>query len=187
MTLEELTTRLNLLQPLPDEALPSNAYPAAVLLPLLPSEQGLELILTRRSKALRHHPGQVCFPGGRADSSDVSLWHTALRESFEEIGLLPELCKPLAQLPAQHTISDFALTPFIGVIEGTPNFVLNPGEVTALYKVPLSYALDLHHHHVFKLRRKGRVHKVIFIRWQGIWIWGITAAIIHQLSLQIAP
>lgn len=186
MTLDELKTRLNLLPPLPDPHLPAHAYPAAVLMPVLQTGQGLELILTRRSRHLRNHPGQVSFPGGRVESTDTSLWHTAVRESWEEIGLLPELCQPLAQLQAQYTISDFALTPFVGLIEGSPEFKLNPGEVDELFQVPLEYLLDLRHHHLFYANRQGQRHQVVFIRWRGVWIWGITAAIIHQLAQQIA-
>ncbi|WP_298716562.1 CoA pyrophosphatase [uncultured Oceanisphaera sp.] len=186
MTLNELETRIKLFQPRPDPHLPDHAFPAAVLVPLLQAEQGLELVLTRRSRHLRQHPGQISFPGGRADSTDPSLWHTALRESFEEIGLAPELCRQLARLRAQHTISGFALTPFIGVIEGQPDFILNPAEVEELFRVPLDYVLDLRHHHLFSLRRQGRWHRVVFIRWNGVWIWGITAAVIHQFARQIA-
>jgi 8-oxo-dGTP pyrophosphatase MutT (NUDIX family) len=186
MTREQLLTRFNLLTPAPDPVLPAQARPAAVLLPLLDGEQGLELVLTRRSRQLRQHPGQVSFPGGRVDDTDASLWHTALRESQEEIGLDPALCRPLGRLPAQHTVSGFALTPFIGLIEGRPHCVLNPQEVDEVFQVPLAYALDLRRHHLFTLRRQGRLHTVCFIPWQGTWIWGITAAVIHQFALQIA-
>lgn len=186
MTLNELKTRLNLLAPQPDPHLPTYAHPAAVLMPLLQTGQGLELVLTRRSQLLRHHPGQVSFPGGRMDATDSSLWHTALRESWEEIGLLPELCQPLGQLQAQYTISGFALTPFIGLVAGQPRFRLNPGEVDEVFQVPLDYLLDLRQHHLFTFNRQGQSHEVVFIRWQGMWIWGITAAVIHNLAQQIA-
>ncbi|WP_417615217.1 CoA pyrophosphatase [Oceanisphaera sp.] len=187
MTLDELKTRINLIPPLPDPHLPPHAFPAAVLMPLLQTGRGLELVLTRRSRHLRHHPGQVSFPGGRADSTDASLWHTAVRESWEEIGLLPEQCQPLAQLQAQYTISGFALTPFVGLIEGSPNFKPNPAEVDEVFRVPLDYILDLRHHHTFHLRRKDRSrHQIVFIRWHGLWIWGVTAAVIHQFALQVA-
>ena len=186
MTLDELKTRINLLTPGQDPHLPKCAHPAAVLMPLLQTAQGLELVFTRRSRQLRHHPGQVSFPGGRMDATDTSLWHTALRESWEEIGLKPELCQPLAQLQAQYTISGFALTPFIGLIAGQPQFTLNPAEVDELFQVPLDYLLDLRHHHLFQLHRQGRSHEVVFIRWQGLWIWGITATVIHQFAQQIA-
>lgn len=186
MTREQLLTRLNLLAPAPDPVLPCHARPAAVLLPLLEGEEGLELVLTRRSRHLRHHPGQISFPGGRVDDTDASLWHTALRESQEEIGLDPALCRPLARLRAQHTVSGFALTPFIGLVEGRPDFVPNPDEVDEVFRVPLDYLLDLDHHYLYYLHRRGRRHTVCFIPWQGIWIWGITAAVIHQFAVQVS-
>ncbi|ART79373.1 CoA pyrophosphatase [Oceanisphaera avium] len=186
MTLSELKTRINLLTPRPDPTLPRHAHAAAVLMPIVEGSCGLELILTRRSLELRHHPGQVSFPGGRFDSTDASLWHTALRESWEEIGLLPHLCQPLGQLEAQYTVSGFALTPFIGLVSGQPSFKLNPSEVAAVFQVPLDYLLDLRHHHIFRLNRQGQEHEVIFIRWQQVWIWGITARVIHNFSKQIA-
>lgn len=186
MNLEELKTRINLLLPLADPHLPHYAHPAAVLMPLIDTKQGLELVLTRRSQQLRHHPGQVSFPGGRAEATDASLWHTALRESYEEIGLLPELCQPLGQLQAQHTISGFALTPFIGLVAGQPCFTLNPSEVAEVFQVPLDYLLNLEHHHTFTFSRRGQRHSVVFIRWHRLWIWGITAAVIHNFAQQIA-
>ena len=186
MTLDELITRINLLPPAPDPGWPAHARPAAVLMPLLEGDQGLELVLTRRSRHLRQHPGQISFPGGRVDEGDASLWHTALRESEEEIGLPPECCRLLARLRAQYTISGFALTPFVGLVQGQPEFVLNPAEVDELYRVPLDYLLDLRHHHVLSQHRRGKLHRVVFIHWRGLWVWGITAAVIHQFARQIA-
>ncbi|GAA3529373.1 CoA pyrophosphatase [Zobellella aerophila] len=186
MTRAELLARFNLLPPLSDPFLPAHAQAAAVLLPLQEGERGLELILTRRSRHLRHHPGQVSFPGGRVEETDISLWHTALRESEEEIGLDPSLCQPLGRLRAQYTVSGFALTPFVGLVDASARFTANPAEVEEVFQVPLEYLLDLRRHHLFTLRRRGRLHTVCFIRWQGIWVWGITAAVLHQFALQVA-
>ncbi|PSJ47786.1 CoA pyrophosphatase [Zobellella endophytica] len=186
MTRDELVTRLNLLPPLPDPVLPAQARPAAVLMPLVEGAQGLELVFTRRSRWLRHHPGQVSFPGGRVDEGDPSLWFTALRESEEEIGLEPGRCRPLGRLRAQYTVSGFALTPFVGLVEGQPRFILNPAEVDEVFQVPLGYLLDFDRHYLYRLYRRGRVHTVCFIPWHNTWIWGVTAAIIHQFALQIA-
>lgn len=182
----ELLTRFNLLPPLSDPLLPTDAKVAAVLMPLLEGEQGLELVLTRRSRHLRHHPGQVSFPGGRAEAGDLSLWHTALRESEEEIGLDPALCQPLGRLRAQYTVSGFALTPFVGLVDASARFTANPAEVDEIFQVPLVHVLDLQRHHLFTLRRRDRLHTVCFIRWRGLWIWGITAAVLHQFALQVA-
>lgn len=186
MTLDELITRINLLPPQPDDGWPGHARPAAVLMPVLEGREGLELVLTRRSRHLRQHPGQISFPGGRVDKEDASLWHTALRESEEEIGLPPARCRQLARLRAQYTISGFALTPFVGLVEGQPEFVLNPDEVDELYRIPLDYLLDLRHHHVLSQQRRGKLHRVVFIRWHGLWVWGITASVIHQFAHQVA-
>ena len=80
---------------------------AAVLVPIVKRESGFNLILTQRASHLRHHPSQISFPGGKAEPSDLSLIHTAIRETNEEIGIDPAHIKPLAKLNTIPTISEY--------------------------------------------------------------------------------
>jgi len=87
--------------------------PAAVLIGVTEAE---EIILTKRSAKLKHHPGQVAFPGGKQDPTDANLTDTALREAQEEIGLPAELVEPLGSLPPHETVTSFQVTPIVGLI-----------------------------------------------------------------------
>ena len=78
---------------------------------------GLNLIFTERALHLRHHPGQISFPGGRYESSDLSLQQTALRETEEEIGILPCQVSLFGSMPELPTISGFVITPFLGFVD----------------------------------------------------------------------
>jgi 8-oxo-dGTP pyrophosphatase MutT (NUDIX family) len=90
--------------------------PAGVLMPFVETRTGLELILTKRSSALKHHPGQIAFPGGKRDALDTDIVATALREADEEIGLNPAKVEVLGQLPAHETVTGFTVTPVLGLV-----------------------------------------------------------------------
>ena len=85
--------------------------PAAVLLAFQP---GKGIWLTKRSSHLKHHPGQIAFPGGKLDPTDASLEAAALRETQEEIGLPPDCVDILGTLPPHETVTGFLVTPFVG-------------------------------------------------------------------------
>ena len=85
--------------------------PAAVLVPIIEGTGGLRVVLTKRSSVLKHHPGQVAFPGGKVDETDADIFHTALREAEEEIGLNRQNVEILGQLPDHETVTGFSMTP----------------------------------------------------------------------------
>ena len=91
--------------------------PAAVLVPVWLRPEGAGLILTKRASHLKHHPGQIAFPGGKVDATDASAEAAALRETKEEIGLDPARVRILGSLPVHETVTGFAVTPFVGVID----------------------------------------------------------------------
>ena len=111
---------------------------AAVLIPLILQPDGLQLLLTRRSPHLRHHPGQISFPGGRRDPLDTSLQHTALRETHEELGIAPSMVQLLGQLPVHATHSQFLITPYLGVLRQMPALQPAAGEVAEAFTLPLA-------------------------------------------------
>ncbi len=185
----EFSQRFLLHQPALQEAdypLRSHGREAAVLIPLLKHDP-LQLLLTTRANHLRHHPGQVSFPGGAQDAQDHDLIDTALRESLEEISLAPEHVSVLGQMPAFRTISGYRVTPVIGLVDINVSLEADHNEVEDVFTLPLAFALDRDNHHTEWVKRNGKASPVYFIRWQDKMIWGATAAFIRNLSYIIYP
>jgi 8-oxo-dGTP pyrophosphatase MutT (NUDIX family) len=166
---------------------------AAVLVPLLFKEEEWHVLVTQRTEAVEHHRGQISFPGGGCDPEDVSLLDTALRETFEEIGVPPAAVEVLGELDDYATITNFSVTPFVGVIPYPFPYQLNPDEVDAIIEVPLSFLNDPAHLRMEYREYDGHMHDVYFwdygpALYQGrpriYTIWGLTARILKDfLSL----
>ena len=120
--------------------------PAAVLVPLVLHESGPTVLLTRRSENLHDHPGQISFPGGRSEAQDESAIATALRESFEEIGLAAGLVEVLGHLPDYHTGTGFRVTPVVGLIQPPIDLRLDAFEVQEAFEVPLQFLMSAANH-----------------------------------------
>lgn len=182
MTSAELLTRFLLQRPAPAHRLMlAGLKPAAVLLPLVERPAGLQLLLTRRSTRLRHHPGQISFPGGRQDPEDESLIHTALRETQEELGIPAAQIRVIGSLTPLNTISLYDVLPVLAMVDADYRLTLSPDEVEQAFEVPLSHVLDPAHHIALTLPRAGRSHTIYWIPWQHSFIWGATASMIRQL------
>ena len=110
---------------------------AAVLAPLFWRDEEPWVYLTRRPLTLRAHPGQISFPGGVRDSGDLTLLHTALRETREELGIAPEVVEVLGQLGAAPTISSYQVTPFVGVVAPEVKLSPSPTEIDEVLAAPL--------------------------------------------------
>ncbi len=116
---------------------------AAVLIPLYRKEGEYQILFTKRTDKVMVHKGQISFPGGAQDEDDENLLATALRESFEEIGLWSEDVNVLGELDDEVTlVSNFAVTPFVALIPYPYEFKINPREVQELVEVPLSALLQ---------------------------------------------
>lgn len=186
MTRTELLTRFLLQRPAPAQRLGlTGLKPAAVLLPLVERPGGLQLLLTRRSAQLRHHAGQISFPGGRQDPEDESLIQTALRETEEEIGITPSQIRVIGSLSPLNTISRYEVLPVLGLVASDYRLTLSTCEVEQAFEVPLDYVLDSSHHIALTLHRAGRHHTVYWIPWRQQFIWGATASMIRQFAQQI--
>ncbi|GLR74286.1 CoA pyrophosphatase [Aliivibrio sifiae] len=159
-----------------------NFKPAAVLVPLVKRPSGLHLILTQRAPHLRHHPSQISFPGGKVEPSDLSLIHTAIRETNEEIGIQPSQIKPLVKLNTIPTISGYKVTPIVAIIDENYTTAIDYGEVSGTFEAPLTHLLNPINTTKHKVFNKKHTYELIFIPFEKKLIWGITAEIIHSMN-----
>lgn len=155
---------------------------AAVLIALRRYAGQTDVLFTRRNDDLRHHPGQVSFPGGSREASDATLVDTALREAHEEIGLPAAAVQPLGFLDNMETISGFRVTPVVAQILGTPSLHIDPSEVAELFSVPLDYVLDPQHMGYREVQTSDGVRRVPEIHHDGHIIWGATAMMLLNLQ-----
>jgi 8-oxo-dGTP pyrophosphatase MutT (NUDIX family) len=172
----------------PQEAIelrPPGGVKAGVLIPLYPRNDDLVAVFTKRRGDLRRHAGEISFPGGRQDA-DEQLWDTALREADEEIGLKPEAVRLVGALPPTGTfVTNYAVYPFVGMIEPGGIFVPNPEEVDEVVELPLASL-------VAGFERKRLVRRGVPIRTPtytvgGHLIWGATARIVGNLLERVQP
>jgi len=152
---------------------------AAVLIPLLCEKEKLSVLYIRRTETVQDHKGQVSFPGGAVEPEDNDIIATALRETWEEIGIPPEEIHILGCMREYHTVSKYSIVPVVGVVPWPYQLKLSREEVGRAFTIPLSW-LAVPTHHVEKpySRPDGRVDNVIFFDpFYGDLLWGITARI----------
>jgi 8-oxo-dGTP pyrophosphatase MutT (NUDIX family) len=149
------------------------------------SPGNLQVLLTKRASHLKHHPSQVSFPGGKAELTDKSLIHTALREAQEEVGLDPQSVSVIGQLPNYQIISGYQITPIIGVINAMQTYQKDDNEVDEIFHVPLQHFLQDKNHHTINAYHNGRFHNVHFFPYRQYNIWGATASIMKDLVTRI--
>lgn len=157
--------------------------PAAVLLAF---EPGRGIWLTKRASHLKHHPGQIAFPGGKLDPTDASLQDAALREAQEEIGLPPASVHVFGKLPPHETVTGFVVTPFVGHV--LRPFTARPeaGEVEEVFAVPFQHLIDPRNYRIESRRWQGQTRRYYTVPWGPYYIWGATARILYGLA-QKAP
>ena len=158
---------------------------AAVLVGLVPRPHATQVILTRRTDALRHHGGQVAFPGGRLESHDADAVAAALRETEEEIGLTPAQILPLGLLDPLLTITGFRVIPVVAMIDPVHVLRPDPGEVAEAFEVPLAFLLDPANLVGQQVDYRGRVRDVWEYRYSPQRIWGVTASILLNLRQRL--
>ncbi len=153
---------------------------AAVLVALIESHSGLDIVLTRRAKHLRHHPGQVSFPGGKWDKSDHTLLDTAVREAQEEIALPSEQLKILGTFPGHKTTSGFDVTPIVAFSNYAGPWTPDFNEVDSVLTVPLSWVIDESRWRIETGIFKGEPHQYRVSWWKRYLIWGATAEMLFN-------
>lgn len=157
--------------------------PAGVLVPLIDRpHDGVHVILTERSQALRQHAGQVSFPGGRHDEGDPDLVFTALREAHEEIGLLKTDVTVLGSLNSYRTGTGFHITPIVGHVAAHFQPVPDPSEVADVFEVPLEFLMDEANYELRSANWKGKARDFYAMDYDNRFIWGATAGILVGMA-----
>lgn len=156
--------------------------PAGVLVPIEVVDGAARLWLTKRSSALKHHPGQVAFPGGKKEESDADITAAALREASEEIGLHPENVEVLGAWSSHETVTNFVMTPILGRVRRAFTPVAERGEVEEVFSVPLDHLLDAARFDIQYRRWRGDRRYYYTVPYGPYYIWGATARILRSLA-----
>lgn len=165
---------------------PGPPIESAVLAGLVPRRNGTQVLLTRRTDGLRNHGGQVSFPGGRIEASDLNPVAAAIRETGEEIALTPRQIAPLGFLDPFTTISGFRVMPVVAAIDPEYVAVPNPDEVADVFEVPLDFLMAPENLRRVEVDYRGRRRAVLEYDWPGQRIWGATAAMLFNLREKLA-
>jgi 8-oxo-dGTP pyrophosphatase MutT (NUDIX family) len=160
---------------------PEPLRPAAVLVGLREHPRGTAVLLTRRQDALRHHAGQISFPGGRVDPGDGGPLAAALRETEEEVGLPMAAIEPVGWLDAYATITGFHVYPLVARIDPERPLHPNADEVAEAFEVPLDFLMDPDSARHVRVEWRGRERALVEFHWGGHRIWGATAAMLVNL------
>ena len=154
---------------------------AGVLVPIFERDGELSVLLTRRSAELKHHAGQVSFPGGRMEEDDPNVEATALRETDEEVGIPAQHISVVGYLRPLPTITGYAVTPVVGLVESGVELSIDRTEVEYTFEVPLPFLLDSGNDIRGEWTTYDRRVPMVEFHWEGERIWGATAFMILSL------
>lgn len=160
---------------------------AAVLVGVIEGARGTEVVLTKRSSRLLHHPGQIAFPGGKVDGTDGGPVAAALREAQEEVGLPAGQVEVLGTLPTHETVTGFSVTPVLAWIRNEFEAVPEAGEVAEVFRAPLDHVTDPARFQVQSRRWRGQRRHYYVVPWGPYYIWGATARILRALADRMQP
>ena len=165
------------------EILPRGDFiPAAVLVPLFLDRGHCHLLFTQRSMEVRDHKGQISFPGGRWEESDVDLRRTALRETEEELGIAPSSVEILGELGQLVTPTGYHITPYVGIIPHPYAYQLNPTEIAGIIEVPLEHLLEPQNLRLERGEFFNSLTEMPYFQFKQHVIWGATGRITRELT-----
>ena len=159
---------------------------AGVLVAIRQTDSGPVVVLTKRSSALKHHPGQIAFPGGKVDEGDGGVVGAALREAEEEIGLPSDAVDVLGTLPAHETVTGFLAVPVVALITRDITYRREAGEVEEVFEVPLDHLMAIGNYSVQARRWRGQRRAYFTVPWGPYYIWGATARMLRGLAERMA-
>ncbi len=160
--------------------MPPGPAPAAVLVPVFRREGEYHILFTKRTENLKHHRGEISFPGGVRQPEDKDALQTALRETREEMGIPASDIEILGVLDDFYSIHDYLITPFVGMLSDGCEYNLNSHEIERVIEVPLKHLLKPEVFRVEDWSWKGRTHPVCFFTYRDDEIWGVTGAMLKQ-------
>jgi len=159
---------------------------AGVLVAFQQGPRGPEVVLTKRSSRLKHHPGQIAFPGGKVDPGDADPIAAALREAEEEVGLDRRNVEVLGTMPAHETVTGFVVTPVLARIRGPFAPVPEAGEVDEVFTVPLSHVANPSRYRIEQRQWLGVPRPYWVAPYGPYYIWGATARMLKALADRMA-
>lgn len=159
---------------------------AAVLVAVQDFGDGPSVLLTKRSSHLKHHPGQIAFPGGKVEVSDASPTAAALREAQEEVGLPPSFVRIIGALPSHETVTGFTVTPILARITASFDPVAEAGEVDEVFSVPLDFVTNPVNFRIEGRFWRGELRRYYTVPYGPYYIWGATARILRGLAERMA-
>ena len=170
----------------PDELLPEQRLPSAVLLPFWPAgDSRVEVAFTLRPRHMPTHAGQVSFPGGRQHPGDRTPAHTALREAQEELGIDPASVRIMGRLDDAWSIAGHHVIPYVGWLAARPALRPDPSEVEAVLIGDVQTLLQPDSNCEHRIELQGSVRTTHAYRWEGGYVWGLTADILLELLLWV--
>ena len=159
---------------------------AAVLIPIVVGSKGPTILLTQRTEHLEKHAGQISFPGGKVAESDVDREDTALRETYEEVGLSLDRSVLLGSLPEYDIRTGFRVTPVVGWIDGPVSFQIDIREVASTIQVPLEFVLNLDNYQLDCKDDGGKPRYFYRLPYEGHNIWGATAGMLRIFAIAVS-
>jgi len=166
----------------------SHLRPASVLVPLFKKDGEILILFTRRTDHVEHHKGQISFPGGMRDPADPDSVSTAIRETWEEVGIEPASIQIIGELDDHPTVSGFNITPFVGRISDPFTTRICEEQLSELFSVPLSFFLEESNcRQEFLLDSDGHKREFYVFQYGEYRIWGATAAIIYNFIKIVNP
>lgn len=152
---------------------------SAVLMPVSDVGDDLEMVFTHRSEDLNRHSGEVSFPGGREEQADNTLVETALRETYEEIGLQPSAVDVFGALTEMPTVTGFQVVAYVGEFPATYELISDSSEIESIFRASLRRLADPSIHRVEERAFNDEVYPVHFFEYEGHTIWGATGWLLN--------